>query len=369
MSLSLLSPLINELPLPHRLLDESMEFAWQSPSNIALVKYWGKKNEQRPLTPSLSMTLNRAFTRTRLKVLPGENGQGLVSVNGDPAHPFLLKMNQLLHWMAVEIPVLRNITLTATTENSFPHSTGIASSASGISAFTLCLLDVAVKLLGAEIAGEKFMQMASFAARAGSGSACRSMYGGFTVWGESPLEAGSSDEFAITVQEFIHPEMLKLKDAILVISADPKSMSSTRGHQTMEGHPFFSNRILQANHNLEEVLNALSANDFEKLCAVAECEALTLHALIMSANPGTLLMKPATVEVIHRVREARKSGLPLFFTLDAGANVHVIYPGDVATAVEEFIGADLKPLCEGGRVIYDNCGSGPARINVNRPVA
>ena len=144
-----------------------------------------------------------------------------------------------------------------------------------------------------------------------------------------------------------------------VVSANPKSLPSTSGHRTMNGHPFFDGRIGQANQNLAEAMHALSDNDFELLSSIAEYEALTLHALIMSANPGTLLMKPATVEVIHRVRDARKSGLPLFFTLDAGANVHVMYPTAAAVSVEKYIADALQPLCEEGRVIFDGCGEGP----------
>ncbi|MFZ4522525.1 MAG: diphosphomevalonate/mevalonate 3,5-bisphosphate decarboxylase family protein [Bacteroidales bacterium] len=337
--------------------------AWQSPSNIALVKYWGKKNGQFPLTPSLSMTLLKAFTQTRVDVVENGAAKGFLSVNGDENHPFLPKIKQLLTWLGSEIPILSTVTLKVITINSFPHSTGIASSASGLSALTLCLLDVASEMLQvSDIPRAESDHMASYCARVGSGSACRSLYGGYTVWGETPGIIGSSDEFAIPVNHSIHPEMMLLHDAILVISEKPKILSSTLGHSAMHDHPFIGGRILQAEKNLDEALSALAANDFGKLASVAESEALTLHALIMSANPGVLLMKPATVEVIHRVREARRTGLPVFFTLDAGANVHVMYPHSSAVAAEKFIGDALLPLCENGRVIFDSCGSGPQPI-------
>ena len=155
-------------------ISEKLSVAWQSPSNIAIVKYWGKKNIQLPATPSLSMTLNHAVTQTHIQVLVDEAEKGLISVNGDKNHPFLPKMRQLFQWMAGEIPLLGQITLTAVTHNSFPHSTGIASSASGISAFTLCLLDVARKILNTWLATDDLMHLASYSARMGSGSACRS---------------------------------------------------------------------------------------------------------------------------------------------------------------------------------------------------
>jgi diphosphomevalonate decarboxylase len=360
------SPLsrLKDIPSPGQLSNrDNLKVSWQSPSNIALVKYWGKKNGQFPINPSLSMTLERAVTQTHIKVLANEALTGVVSVNGDPDHPFIPKMQKLFQWMSGEIPVLKKIGLAVTTENSFPHSTGIASSASGISAFTLGLLSIADEILHAEVGTEEFFHMASYIARMGSGSASRSMYGGFTVWGETNYLKDASDEFAIPVPEFIHPDMLLLHDAILVVSGVPKSLSSTLGHKSMDGHPFSGNRIGQAQRNLENTLHALSANDFEQLGSIAECEALTLHALLMSANPGILLLKPATVEVIHRVRNARKNGLPMFFTLDAGANVHVMYPHDSAPDVEKFIKDALQPLCEDGRVIFDGCGSGPERLN------
>jgi diphosphomevalonate decarboxylase len=264
--------------------------------------------------------------------------------------------------MAGEIPLLKTLNLTVSTENSFPHSTGIASSASGTSAFTLCLLDTVNQVTGQCISNDDLVHLASYAARMGSGSACRSLYGGYTAWGESEQLPASSDEFAIPVSSLVHPEMLTMQNAILVISAEPKEMPSTLGHKSMEDHPFLAGRIGQAEKNMNDALQALKTNDFEKLAAVAECEALTLHALMMSAHPGILLMKPATVESIHLIRKARKGGLSLFFTLDAGANVHVMYPRAAAEEVNKFICDALLPLCEDGKVIFDRCGNGPVKL-------
>ena len=403
-----------DLP-PHQV---DFTVGWQSPSNIALIKYWGKRAGQLPINPSLSMTLGVAVTQTSVHVSAHQDTKGLVSVNGDPFHPFLPKMRALLQQLDAEIPFLPNLTFTARTRNHFPHSTGIASSASGLSAFALCILEAALKISSPELfenepfnpgrpqpaALQREMQnakseirnakpetqnakpetqnakgemrnaksetplldglqhMASYAARLGSGSACRSLYGGFTAWGMTNLIEGSSDDWALPLSEKIHPEMLSVHDAILVVSARPKELSSSQGHAAMTGHPFVEGRIGQANRNFGAALEALSSNDFEKLGAVAECEALTLHALLMSACPGTILMLPATVEIMHRVRAARKSGLPLFFTLDAGANVHVLYPHASAWQVEKFITANLQPLCEEGRVIFDACGAGPVAM-------
>jgi len=349
-------------------LQGNFSVAWQSPSNIALIKYWGKKDGQLPITPSLSMTLDKAYTRTRLHVTFDEIVKGLISVNGDPKHPFLPKMQHLLQWMEREIPELGKLTLRVDTSNSFPHSTGIASSASGLSAFAFCLLDIVQKLSDSELRYHELQQLASYVSRIGSGSACRSVYGNFTVWGTSSMVHGSSDEYAIPITEEVHPDLLSLHDAILIVSTKPKQLSSTQGHLTMKNHPLLNNRISLANQNLEEILHALKGNDFERLASVSENEAFTLHSLILSANPGIILMQPGTVEIIKHVREARKNGLPVFFTLDAGANVHVIYPAASSLNVEKFIHIVLQSFCENGRIIFDQCGSGPVQLNENSPI-
>ena len=119
----------------------------------------------------------------------------------------------------------------------------------------------------------------------------------------------SSDEYAVSVTEHIHSDLLSLHDAILIVSTKPKLLSSTLGHSSMNKHPFLTSRISQANQNLSELLLDLKCNDFEKLADVAENEALTLHALLMTANPATILMQPGTIEIIRLVREARNNGM------------------------------------------------------------
>ena len=344
-------------------IGKNFHTGWQSPSNIAFVKYWGKKNGQIPLNPSLSMTLATSVSKTFLHASCNEKEKGLVAVNSDPQHPFLPKMRSLLGKLSLEIPVLGTMTFRADTVNTFPHSTGIASSASGISAFALCLLDIACQMLNEEIAGPAWYQLASFASRIGSGSASRSVYGGFVVWGETTAISDSSDEYAIPVNENIHRELKTLRDAILIVSSEKKQMPSSMGHQAMNDHPFLAGRMVQARRNLEEILYALANNDFEKLCCIAENEALSLHALIMSAGDPVVLMQPGTLEIIRQVRRARDGGLPLFFTLDAGANVHLVYQAAQAGKVEKFILEALSPYCENGRVIFDACGAGPVRLD------
>lgn len=342
---------------------EPIRVVWKSPSNIALVKYWGKRTGQLPANPSLSMTLSRALTTTETEVHRTSGAAELVSLNGDPQHPFLLKLRPYFHWLMQQMPVLEGYSFSITTENSFPHSTGIASSASGISAFTLCMIDVASRIAGINMSDKHLLHLASFAARMGSGSACRSVYGGFSVWGENDAITGSSDLFAIPVNEMVHPDMANLHDAILVVSSKPKSVASSLGHSMMNHHPFAPARFIQAENHLSQSLLALKNGDFELLGRIAEEEALTLHSLIMTSPGGNLLFEPESIALLKKIRQARSTGLPLFYTLDAGPNVHLLYPANAAVNVESFINAELLPFCEEGKVIFDKRGEGPQKIS------
>jgi diphosphomevalonate decarboxylase len=341
---------------------ETIRVVWESSSNIALVKYWGKRSGQLPANPSLSMTLSRAYTRTAAEVRKTSGAAELVSLNGNPQHPFLLKLRPFFQWLTQQMPVLEGYSCSITTENSFPHSTGIASSASGISAFTLCMIDVASQIAGINMSDKHLLQLASFAARMGSGSACRSLYGGFSAWGESRALTGSSDLFAIPINDMVHPDMARLHDAILVVSSKPKSVASSLGHTLMNQHPFAPVRFAQAGEHITEALQALKSGDFELLGEIAENEALTLHSFIMTSPGGNLLFEPESIAILKKIRLARSSGLPLFYTLDAGPNVHLLYPPDAAVNVESFINTELLPFCEEGKVIFDKRGEGPQKI-------
>ena len=333
---------------------------WKSPSNIALVKYWGKKEGQLPLNPSISMTLNKSCTLTRIEAEFKRKQSGrIIYVNGENEHPFLPRMEILLNYLIKEVPVLGSADYRVETSNNFPHSAGIASSASGMSAFALCLLGIAEKLTGKKTALMEFLKMASYVSRMGSGSACRSVYGGFTVWGRTQDVQGSSDLFAVPVTDRVHPSLRTLHNAILVVSSAPKDLPSSHGHSLMKQHPFTRSRIRQAGRNVSELLKAMGAGDLDRISEITENEALTLHALLMSSPGGMIMLKPDTVQIINRIRKARQRGLAVFFTLDAGPNVHMLYPESSAADAEAFIREELIPLCENGYFINDQCGTGP----------
>lgn len=362
---------LNNKPVSNNKLADVLEASWKSPSNIALVKYWGKKPGQLPGNPSLSMTLSKAVTYTWVKAVPyshterSRSVKGILSINDDSNHPFIPKLQKLYDQLSAEIPRLNGIDLVVKTENSFPHSTGIASSASGISAFSFCLLDILASLYGVDINQEDFYRAVSYASRLGSGSACRSVYGGFTIWGKTEAVNETSDLEAIPVNSIIHPELMDLQDAILVVSSEPKSLASSLGHKRMEVHPFARGRYQQAHENMQEIVNALHTGNLETIALIAENEALSLHALLMTSGEDGLLMKPGTLEIIQKIRKARKNGLPVFFTIDAGPNVHMLYPKTYSSIIEEFTRNELLAFCESNQVIFDHCGEGPVPIHTS----
>lgn len=343
-------------------LPEQLFSGWQSPSNIALIKFWGKRPGQIPMNPSLSMTLQLAFTQTTVEAILCDGKIPEMVINGDPSHPFRPKLTRFLSWLAEQIPVLKMYSFRVETRNSFPHSTGIASSASGLSAFTLCLLSVAAEAVSLRIPEEHLLPQASFAARMGSGSACRSMYGGYSVWGKTEMIPCASDLEALPVSGIVHPDLRCMRDAILVISRKPKSLTSSKGHETMNGHPFAACRTAQVNSHFLGMLEALKSGDLEQVGLLAEAEAMALHALLMTAADGTVLLEPASLEAIQIIRNSRSHGLPLFFTLDAGPNLHILFPETNRVEVESFIENELVPLCAGRLWICDYTGKGPERI-------
>lgn len=342
--------------------------AWRSPSNLAIIKYWGKYGEQLPRNPSLSFTLQQAYTETTLYYTPKPVGSpdGIVLrffFEDHPNEAFGAKVRQYLERLLDIFPFLRQLELVIRSRNSFPHSSGIASSASSMSALALCLCSLEKKLFGALQNEEEFLQKASFLARLGSGSACRSVFPVAAVWGESGEITGSSNLFAIPYQDFLHPVFSTYHDDILIVSRGEKAVSSRAGHGLMEENPYAETRYQQARQRLHALLIALSTGDVERFGQLAEAEALTLHGLMMLSNPPFLLLKPNTITLIERIQRFRNDQqLPLYFSLDAGPNLHLLYPDEIAGQVRDFIQNELSTYCENGQIIADRAGQGPVEL-------
>ncbi len=351
-----------DLVLTNTILDGKV--AWRSPSNIALIKYWGKFDKQIPANPSLSITLNNAYTETILHYsYKKERGIDVAYYFEDERSPaFEKKILKYLQSIVDAFPFLEQLKLKIYSKNTFPHSAGIASSASSMSALALCICSLEEKFFGTT--GD-FYKKASYFARLGSGSASRSVFGNFVTWGKSDHLAGSSDEYAQTFDIVDNSIFENLNDAILIVDSGEKEVSSTVGHGLMNGHDFAEQRFSQARKNLKKLICAMQNNDWGQFAAIVENEALSLHSMMMTSLPSFMLLKPGTIEIIQKLRSFRaETSCRLCFTLDAGPNVHLIYPKEESERVKSFIDSELRQHCENNLVIYDVAGKGPEQIMI-----
>lgn len=344
--------------------NDSFQVSWQSPSNIALIKYWGKHGVQLPNNASLSMTLKNAATKTKMSFNKISGGMTVCYHFEGVRNPvFEEKIVRFMRSLDLEMPFLNLYEFQFESENSFPHSTGIASSASSMSALALCLVSLEEQVLASKYSEVEFYKRASHIARLGSGSASRSVYGGWVSWGEHVVLPGSSNQFASPVRFSVHPKYQNMGDAVLIVSSKKKSVSSTLGHRLMDKHPFAKARYKQANDNMVILKEAMMNDNFEPFASVVELEALTLHGLLMTSSDDGLLLKPNTWSIIQKIREYRlATGTELCFTLDAGPNVHLLYTISEREKVLSFIENELQKLCENGKWIDDQIGEGPKQL-------
>lgn len=347
---------------------ETGKVKWSSPSNIALIKYWGKREHQIPENPSISFTLSDCKTITEVTYTKKESKDFSFDVifEGENNEAFKPKIKIFFERIENYMPFLRDYHFKIETSNTFPHSSGIASSASGMSALALCLMSIEKELSSDVILSEQsisdhksyFNKKASFIARLGSGSACRSIEGELVVWGNNS-STDSSDLYGVKFNDAVHQNFHEYQDAILLVDKGEKQVSSTVGHKLMFGHPFAKQRFEQAHQNLAELKTVLATGDLKRFIEIVESEALTLHAMMMTSMPYFILMKPNTLKIINKIwayRAENKSNM--CFTLDAGANVHLLFPKAESEKVYEFIKSELVAYCQNGHYICDKVGKG-----------
>ncbi len=339
---------------------------WRSPSNIAVIKYWGKYGMQLPQNPSISFTLENAYTETTIlyEAKKSTDSRDLnfdFYFNQQKNEPFKAKVQSFLESILDIFPFLKQLHLTINTKNSFPHSAGIASSASSMSALALCLCSLEKNFFNTLSFEADFYRKASYVARLGSGSACRSIYSPMAVWGENSSVEEASDLYAVPFD--VHEVFKTFHDDILIVSRAEKSVSSRIGHNLMEGNIYAQNRYTQAKQRFINLITALKEGDIHTFGQITESEALTLHALMMTSNPPYILMKPNTLAAIEKIKAYRNdTKQPLFFSLDAGPNLHLLYPDKVRLDVLQFIKSELIVYCENGLLIEDKVGKGPVEL-------
>ena len=333
-------------------LTKDIEVFASCPSNIALIKYWGKYEGQIPANPSISFTLSNCKTETKMIFKSGEKFSVKTFLAGKEETKFSEKIEKYFRSIEKYLPWILQGSFVIETENTFPHSSGIASSASGFGAIAKCLMEMDKAFSGKDFFDVK---KASFLARLGSGSACRSVYDGLVVWGEVNEVEGSSDLYAVKYpDEEIHPIFRDFNDYVLLIHEGQKSVSSTMGHGLMNTNPYAERRFQEARENFAPMKEILKSGDLQAFMKLVEHEALTLHAMMMMSDPAFILMQKGTLQVINRVWEFRKeTNLPLFFTLDAGANVHLLFPSEKKAEISNFIETELLQYTQNGGIVRD----------------
>lgn len=334
----------------------------QAPSNIAFVKYWGKVGRQHPINPSVSMTLKNCFTTCHVTYRHGVEQTKVESFcfAGKENKKFQSRIEEYLYDISDVAPFVKNLSLSIKTDNTFPHSAGIASSASAFAAIGYALAHIERHLKCKN--DSDLEERASKFARLGSGSAGRSIIGPYCVWGEYDPEK-SVDDYAVSLTE-IHQSFSHVKDAILLIDEQEKKVSSSAGHKLMGNHPYRQARIDQAKDHTLRLIAAMREGDWQVFGDILENEALALHGLMMTSSPSFILLTPKSLEAIERIRNYRDAtNIPVYFTIDAGPNIHVIYPKTHAINVEKFIKSELANLCHNQKYILDEIGGGTCVID------
>ena len=238
----------------------------KAPSNIALVKYWGKFPDQIPANPSISFTLDTCATSTTIGYSEKSKQDDQVSFKflfeGKPKPDFEPKLQTFFDRTAKYLPFLNKYQLEISSSNSFPHSSGIASSASAMAALATSLVELE-RRHQPQMEQQYANLKSSFLARLGSGSACRSISGSLVVWGAHADIQGSSDLYGVPFPDPVDSVFLDYQDTILLVHRGQKQVSSTAGHKLMEGHPFAAQRFDQAHKHLESIKKIMASGDLD----------------------------------------------------------------------------------------------------------
>ncbi len=294
--------------------------------NIALVKYWGKRDHALNLPAAGSVSLTLGPVRTRTTVRWGEPGDRLV-LDGETADATATRrVSAFLDLVRALVPDLGGAEVVSA--NDFPTAAGLASSSSGFAALAVAATEAAGLALDTE--------QLSVLARRGSGSAARSVLGGFVRMNAGIRDDGT-DSFAVPVADVDHWD---LRVVIAVTEAGPKDVASTVGmNRTQETSPYYAAWIDTVAPAMEAAEAAIRGRDFDALAVVAEASAMQMHASAIAAVPAVLYWRGATVDVLHRVRSLRSAGTPVFSTVDAGPHVKAFTTTSHVTEISEALAA------------------------------
>lgn len=316
----------------------------EAKSNIAFIKYWGNRDAGRriPLNDSLSMNLDHATTTTTVE-FDEQLSADEITLGGKPSSEAAAK-RVVAHLNRVRALAKTECKARVESQNTFPTGAGIASSASGFAALSVA----AARAAGLELSERELTMLARLA----SGSACRSIPAGFVEW----ITGQDRDSYAVSIAP---PEHWDLHDVIAIVSTEEKQVGSTEGHAASTSSPFLSERLNSLPVRLHRVRRAIFAKDLALLGPAIEEDAIELHFIAMTSRPPIFYWTPGMVRVIQAVQRWRADGLAVYFTLDAGPNVHLICEGKDAEQVASL----ARQVPDVGQVIDNAPGGGAAIVN------
>src|SRR3990172_1299062 len=289
--------------------------------NIAFIKYWGNRDNvlRLPSNGSISMNLDGLFTHTTVSFQPSLPFDELI-ING---HAVMGKRLERISYILDLVRLMAGIEIKAEvmSENNFPTGAGIASSAAAFAALALASSHAA----GLTLSEAQLSRLA----RRGSGSASRSIPSGFAEW-----KMGTGDDDSVA-ESIASPEHWNLVDCVAIVNAAHKKTGSTEGHAIAGTSPLQNARVTDTPRRLELCRNAILKKDFDAFANIIEHDSDMMHAVMMTSNPPLMYWQAGTVGIFHAVREWRASGFPVAYTVDAGANVHVICLGEHAKETEK----------------------------------
>lgn len=280
-----------------------------APSNIAFIKYWGKRDEDLkiPLNGSISMNLSNLLTTTTVEFNP-DFKKDLIIINdqeeGDEGSRVIKHLDRIRKLAKIKHKAK------VISKNNFPTGTGLSSSASGFAALTLAASKAADLSLS-----EKEL---SILARQGSGSACRSIPDGFVEWLD-----GNTNETSYAVSIF-PPDYWDIVDVVAVVSKDKKEISTTEGQKLAKSSPFFPARLSKIKDKIKLMKKHIQEKNFTLFGELVEQEALELHAIMLTSIPSLVYWLPGTLKVMHAVKRWRQEGLQVYFTVNTGQDIHLI---------------------------------------------
>jgi diphosphomevalonate decarboxylase len=311
--------------------------------NIAFIKYWGNRDQdlRLPSTGSISMSLEGLFTRTTVTFSASLKADSLRIGKRQVTGPGLERVSGSLD-LVRELAGIHD-RAEVVSDNNFPSGTGIASSASAFAALALAASQAA----GIVLTQRELSRLA----RRGSGSASRSIPGGFVEW---YMGENDKDSYAESIAP---PKHWDLVDCVVIVSKEHKKTGSAEGHPLAPTSPLQAARVEDAPRRLDLCRRALLEQDFEALASIVELDSDMMHAVMMTSTPGLFYWKPASIRVMDAVRKWRKSGVPVFYTVDAGPNIHVICPRKYIGETEK----NLRELPGVQKVLVAGVG-GPAQI-------